>query len=620
MRKPGGVVATSMIAAAASLMLAGCVTLPSSGTVPKVQSSANPDQVPGNQIAIVPRDPGLQWSPNEVVEGFIAASGAEAGSDNLDVAREFLTAKYNRHWLRHSTPDVDVIDTGSSPPPPPQVPHITNEQSSPIQVTVSSNHLENLVDGRLQGQSGTTSYVFTFTLRVEDNQWRIDKITLPDGTTSNSILLLWKSDFESDYQPRDLFYPASHTSTTLVPSPVFIPDNAPLLGVQQLVSELIAPLPKTSWLYPAVATAFPRGTTASVQVQDTQAVIDLGGSAVRAAAAHPARLQQMSAQLLWTLTHSPSAARTGILSVQLRIGKVSRELYQTKFPNSIPQSPGATESLYFQSLDSTGHPVLEAFRAGSTTFAQAPHPQSLPPAVGRGMFDAIAVSPGASYLAGCRGKVVYVAELVQGPLYFRSYSQSLPFACTALTWIDGSVFLVAAGSILYEVNPVPTGLQVISVSDPARIPDTATFTSLKVSPDGLRVAMIVQSKGKQGAGVYVAAISGGVNLAENNQLLTVGPDVADPAAVSWWDSDHLLVLEKGGGGLRVVPLDGEPSVPVPTPPGSVSVTSNGSIIAIGTAGPAGQTNVQVSHVLDGLWPTATWQIVAKHGTTPVYPG
>ena len=614
MRKPGGVAATSMIAAAASLMLAGCVSLPSSGTVRGVES-ASPDQGLVNQIAVVPRSPGPQWSPNQVVEGFIAASGAEAGSDSLLVAREFLTAAYQRQWLRHSKPNVNVIDTGSGPPPPPRVPHITNEQSSPIQVTVSSSHLSNLVDGRLQGQSGATSYVFTFTLKVEDNEWRIKSITLPDGKASKSILLLWKSDFQSDYQPRDLYYPASHTSTRLVPSPVYIPDNAPLLGVQQLVSELIAPLPKTSWLYPAVATAFPRGTSASVQVQDTQAVIDLRGKAVRAAAADPPRLRQMSAQLLWTLTHSPSSAGTGILSVQLRIGKKSVPLDQLDFPNSVPQSPGATESLYFQALDPTGRPVLEAFKAGSTTFAQAPRPQSLPPAPGRGMFDAIAVSPGATYFAGCRGKVIYVTELVPGPLYSRSYSQSLPSACTSVTWIDGSDFLVAAGAILDEVTPVPTGLHVIPVSVPPRI-SGATFTSLEVAPDGLRVAMIVRSK--EGASVYVAAISGGVSLAENNQLLPFGPDVANPVAVSWWDSDHLLVLGKGG--LHVVPLDGEPSVPVPTPLGTVSVTSNGSVIAIGTGGPGGQTHVDVSHVPDGLWKAVVWQKVAKDGTTPVYPG
>ena len=151
-----------------------------------------------------------------------------------------------------------------------------------------------------------------------------------------------------------------------------------------------------------------------------------------------------------------------------------------------------------------------------------------------------------------------------------------------------------------------------------QIAGSARFVSLKVAPDGLRVAMIVRRN--KGASVYVSAITKKKNssliyLAQGGPVLTAGPDLVDPIAVTWWDSDHLLVLDRRHdvSQLYEVPLNGGQSTRVlSTPAGAVSVAANGSFIAVGTQGSSGRgrPGALVSKGLDGSW------IRVANGSTP----
>jgi hypothetical protein len=162
---------------------------------------------------------------------------------------------------------------------------------------------------------------------------------------------------------------------------------------------------------------------------------------------------------------------------------------------------------------------------------------------------------------------------------------------------------------------------VITVEDPALSP--STVTSLRVAPDGVRVAMIVQTKA--GAKVMVAAISQPtarlVYLAESDEMVTVGSDISSPVALSWWDRDHLLVLGRNNGTAQLydVPLNGQESKPVVTPAAAMSVATSGSGLVVGTAtaGHArGETGADIwtSDGLNGLWRQVA------HGISPVFPG
>lgn len=619
--------------AAVSLILAGCVNLPSAGTLHKVNRLPNSDL--GNQLVITPRAPGAQWQPKDIVSGFLVASGADPS--DLGIARDYLTKRYAKAWHPSSAPHV--IDTDSKVGAPTEVStHLTGGQSS-AQVTVTSQHLETLVAaganeaGRLQVSPRPAPYVFTFELLQVNGRWRIDSVIV-NGKTSDSILLLTDSDFERDYLPRDLYYLArgSPRTQTLVPYPVYIPaQTGQLGGVQQLV-DAVRTLPPTgsNWLYQAIATAFPPGTKLTAQVQGSNAVVSLGGKAARTNAA---RFREMEAQLVWTLTYAPdSAGGTGINSVELQIrGRSIPNLLPLQFSSWVPQGPPGP--LYFQPFDQAGRPHLEAFvprdnfAAAARTHGLAGGERSpvlLASGLGGGPFTTVAISPaqadGVNYFAGCRGKTAYVAPLVIDPVL---ESGDLPGNCTSLSWDNQGDVWAVAGSDVYVLNATPTALQVIPVSIPAQqIAGSDSFVSLKVAPDGLRVAMIV--RGKNGASVYVSAItkdaknSSVVYLAQGGPVLTAGPDLVNPITLTWWDSNHLLVLDRlhGVSQLYEVPLNGGESTKVVTPRGALSVSADGSLIVVDTPASDGdsQPTVLASRGLYGAW------VQVNAGSTPTYAG
>ena len=623
---------------AVSLILAGCVNLPSEGTLHNVTRLQNSDL--GNQIVITPRAPGPQWQPSDIVSGFLVASGANP--NDLSIAREYLTKGYARKWHPSSSPQV--IDTGSKVVSTQVPPRLTGGLGS-YQVTVTSQHLETLVAGgkneagRLQVMAGPAPYVFTFELVQAGGKWRIGNIIEPNGKASDSILLLTGSDFGRDYLPRNLYYLASGSPQTLVPYPVYIPDQTGQAGgVQQLV-DAVGTLPPTTsnWLYQAIATAFPRRTKLTVQVQGSNAVVSVGGRAAKASAA---TLREMEAQLVWTLTYAPdSPGGTGINSVELQAGNRSfPDLLPLQFRSWVPLGPPGP--LYLQTLDQAGRPHLEAFSARGTfgsvdtgrgggaarahgLAAGNRSPVLLASGLGRGSFTTVAISPpqadGVNYFAGCRGKSAYIAPLVFDP---DVESGDLPGDCTSLSWDNQGDVWAVAGSDVYVLDATLSGLQVTPASIPAQqIAQSDSFVSVKVAPDGTRVAMIV--RGKNGAKVYVSAMtknaknSSVVYLAQGGPVLTAGPDLGNPIALTWWNSDQMLVLDRqrGVSQLYEVPLNGGESAKVDTPRDALSVTANGTLIAVGTPASDGHgPTVLASRGFDGAW------LPVNAGSTPTYVG
>ena len=626
-RRSGGLAAGLAVV---SLILAGCVNLPSGGDLSKVKQL--PNSV-GSQIGITPRAPGPQWDTQDIVSGFLLASGANP--DDLRIASEYLTKKYAKAWRPSSTPQV--IDTGSKLNTSVISSHVTGGQSS-AQVTVTSYHLEELVvaganeAGRLQKTSGPAPYTFTFELLRVDGKWRIDSIMLPNGKSSDSILLLTGADFERDYLPRNLYYLASGSPQTLVPYPVYVPaQTGQLGGVRQLVDAVRTTPTKSNWLYNAITTALPRRIKPNVQVQGSRAVVGFGAVSI-----DPTKLKQMEAQLVWTLTYAPdSPGGTGISSVQLDIGHKQEVLLQSKFKSWVPQGPSGP--LFYQTLNQVGNPTLEAFTPnsgfGSPSTGQtggtgkthrlaggSPVPGPPPAGLGRGLFTAVAISPapalGVRYFAGCRGTTAYIAPML--PITDLE-SRDLPGKCTSLSWDNHGDCWAVAGSDVYVLNATVTTVMVRVVSIPALQIQPDNFVSLKVAPDGLRVAMIVRSK--HGASVYVSAItkkSSIVYLAQGGPVLTAGPDLLNPIALTWWDSNHLLVLERqhGVSQLYEVPVNGGASIKVLTPPDATSVTANGMFVAVGTPASRGQgqPTVLASHGLNGSWAPV------GPGSTPTYVG
>jgi hypothetical protein len=625
--------------AVVSLTLAGCVNLPTGGTI-YVKSEPNSDT--GSQLVITPQRPGAQWDERHIVQGFLVASGANP--DDLSIAKDYLTGTFHKAW--HPSSSTYVIDAVPKVNKPTTVSErLTGGQSS-AEVSVTSQHLETLVaarrnePGRLQVSSRPGPYVFKFELVQYRNKWRIDSIIGPDGKTSDSILLLTASDFQRDYLPRNLYYLASGSSRTLVPYPVYIPAQAgQVSGVQQLADAVLkTPPPRSNWLYQAIETAFPPHTKLTAQVSAGNATVTVSG---RGARASRKALSQMEAQLFWTLTYAPDSPSTGVNSVELYIGqRLVDALTLPQAASWVPQVPSGP--LYYQTLDQADQPKFDYFwpgsNFGSLNTGQAgvagrthrvagvrPSDVALPRGLGRGAFTATAISPpasgGVNIFAGCRGKRVYVAT----PVIFggQVLSTDLPGNCTSLSWDNHGDLWAVAGNDVDVLHEWPTGLQRIvnPVSILAQQIASGDIVALKVAPDGRRVAMIVRRKNV--ASVYVSALTKNKNdsfvyLAQGGPVLTVAPELVNPSALTWWDSNHLLVLERrtGPSPLYEVSLNGGTPVKVLTAPANaVSVTANDPFIAVGTPRSAGRgPAVFMSRGLEGPW------IRVTTGRTPTYVG
>jgi len=156
--------------------------------------------------------------------------------------------------------------------------------------------------------------------------------------------------------------------------------------------------------------------------------------------------------------------------------------------------------------------------------------------------------------------------------------------CTSLSWDSSGNLWAAAGSGIYLLRGASgAGLvrpAVLTVVCPACSGD---ISSLRVAPDGVRVALIERSGAM--AKVMVAAVSKGQNftyLGQTSQMLQVGSDVTDPLRLTWLDPDHLLVLGRPGGSasrpggtaLYEVPLNGTASTDIPVPGGVTWVAAS----------------------------------------------
>ncbi|HXS66840.1 MAG TPA: LpqB family beta-propeller domain-containing protein [Streptosporangiaceae bacterium] len=623
---------------AAAVALGGCVNLPSggpadgsNGSIHGLNPAPNTD-LSQDGIVVKPVSPGSQWTPGQIVSGFLAAAGADR-----DVARQYLTPGYSLHWK--PTQAALVIDSIPSVTGGPIPSHVTGGPQT-AQITVTSDHLETLspltTTGTdeaftLQTAPGAGPYSFHFGLSQTGGKWRINRIFGRGGVPSESILLISNADFLRDYQPRNLYFPVNANSIRLVPYPVYIPDRPSNKGITKLVEALTTPPPSSSWLYRAVSTGFPPGTRVEpVQIHGNEAVITLSGTAARA---DTLALQQMEAQLVTTLTvspYSPDTSDTGIGEVQLQIKNSSTRLVPAQFKSWLPS--GSTGSLFYQSANLTGEPQffqVKQYAVGISRHAaqNARSTVAMPQGLGSGPMNAIAVSPNKGFpsatFAGCRGKQVYVVPLFgTKPLV-----QVLPSNCSSLSWDGLGRLWVTAGTdvfILTESLKAPRGLQPTPVAIPsAELPSAYTFTSLKVAPDGVRVALIVHSK--SGSTVYVTSTTIGKQpsavtyLGQSGQLQPVGPDLDNPVDLTWWGSDHLVVLDQrhGTDQLYEVPLNGGQSSTVPTPPDVTSVTGDGSAVVVGiktTEDGSTRYVIEAAGGLDGIWHRV------GVGSAPAYPG
>lgn len=505
-------------------VLAGCVSVPTSGSVEKVPGAQPACQGCVN-IVVAPPTPGDD--PRQIVEGYLRATSNY--QPNYSVAKQFLTRSALEKWSPESGAS---IYTGAP-------------VAAGDKVTFS---------GRLVGSLGQDR---TYTARdqplkldfgmvQEGGEWRID--SPPPG------LMVAQYSFTSFYEPFDLYFLGRGT---LVPDPIYLATSAgnPASVASSLIKALLSG--PSSWLKPSVTTEVPPGTTLSVdsvtitngvaEVPLSDTVLDLtDGQRSLLAAQVVYTLKQVTSVVgvKFTVKQQPfRVPEADPTSLVVGVDRVSREL------DPIPDVSGDT---------------LYAVRKGSVQVVDAtgssPSLQKVPGPLGDGRYDvdSLAVSVANTDLA-------LVTD--DRTVLRRSPTSSVNGAPPVSTVLTGvSALLRPQFSRFDEVWAVGqrAGGQRIWRIEGAKVTEVDTHTlgkgrilAFKISPDGTRMAMVRQ--GRSGPQLGLARITRSDKVVVDGwRVLNTTQDGAQLvrrlADVGWLDATTLLVLGAASKDAALAPI------------------------------------------------------------------
>ncbi len=593
--------ATAVAAVAVAVAAAGCATVPTNGPVQQVgsaQSGLSQEQEYSQPIPVGP-EPG--WNPKEIVEGFLAASASFA--NDPEVARKYLDSAAQAAWQPGWA--VTVV-SGQPVTTPVQLPRsVSNGTVLRDEVKVTGRPVATITgSGQYQVYSGSSTKSYYFSLLSINGQWRIDGLPSPQG------LLLSEADFQHVYQPRDLYF-LSQSGNTLVPDPVFVPQQA---TNTELATGLVNALLQdpTGWLASAAVTGFPAHAQqiGQVRLDGQNATVDLGGEHGKPFTADRQQLKQIAAQLAWTLASGPnSPIQTVELELNNQPEQVAGRLYQQPQDYQWLPTQVAGSSLYFVGSNSAVQALSGASQPGTgqvTTVPGAAGSGSAPP------LTSIAISPDGHSLAGIAagGAAIYFGELGRGATL--KEWQPTNGTCTSVSWDSHGNLWIAAGGFVWML-PRNGGSAALV---PVAVQPGYNVTDFQVAPDGVRVVMIVH--GPSGSNVEVGAIThNGQAVAVQQEPVTIGAGIPQPDALAWYGTDDVIVLAGSSSSAQLyeVPLNGGPPTMIATPRSPVSVTATspeGSAADIAIGLPGGK--IMVSTNLGAFQPTRA------SGQAPAYPG
>lgn len=249
-------------------LLAGCVTVPTSGPVEKVEGQPPECQ---NCLNLDVAPPTVGDDPKQIVQGFLRATSNF--QPNYAVARQFLTKAAAEKWA----PESGVwIYSGS--------------------LQTAGNTV--ILDGK---QVGSLAHDRTYT--AKDKPWRVNFGMVKEGgewriSTPPAGLMVAEFAFSSFYQPYNLYFIGNGSS--LVPNPIYLPNLRNQAGIASVLMRALLSGP-SDWLGPAVSSAIPAGTALSVDaVTITNGVAEVALSD-NVLALNDGQRTLMAAQVLYTL-------------------------------------------------------------------------------------------------------------------------------------------------------------------------------------------------------------------------------------------------------------------------------------------------------------------------------
>ena len=508
---------------AGALLLAGCAGIPTSGPIQHGAAVGDPRTEPATRsLAQPPREGASQL---QIIEGFLNAN--ESFDDDHAVARLFLTPDAAKTW--NPAAGTTVYDNSTSTGGDSYKPVGTSE------IVFSAAKVGTISQQGQYDVSGGTVEA-SFKLKQVDGQWRI--VSLPQG------LLISAGAMGRDYSDYDVYFPDPNRSV-LVPDQVLLPISPGTSTA--LVRALIAG--PTPWLAPAVRTAIPTGTKLvvdSAPIVDGVVEVDLTAPA---ATAIGKEAQALSAQIVWTLRplSGVTAVRITVDGIALRGVPAVQPI--TSWPQWDPDADPAA---------GVAGPVAY-FANGERLFSlHDDKAVAVPGQVGDGTFALH--HPGVSFdeseVAGLDPgqHSLYVTKVgagvkVAGPVLTEGTRLTAPsWDRFGMVWTADAR---ATGNVVWVDAPGAAPKKVATQGLPS-----GRILALRISRDGARVAIIVQSPGESGtSSIYLGRVERPdgppVLLSGFRPVDTVFTTVAD---VAWKSADLLLALGQVTTGGPLQPL------------------------------------------------------------------
>ncbi|MFE6056427.1 LpqB family beta-propeller domain-containing protein [Kitasatospora sp. NPDC056446] len=518
-----------------ALVASGCAAMPDSGGITKVELSQGAADK-NLQARVYPVAPGKGAKPRELLTGFLDAVTADEG---YETARKYLTEAAAAAWK----PEAGIRVLSSTTIPSGQ--DVTDADAL-VSVTVSGQLVASVDEKHsyllVAGQNNNVSSDFTF-VREKDGEWRIDR--LPPGVIMN------ETNFRNSFrQVERFFYTAPDPSAVasgnvgqevLVADPIYLRRRIdPLTSAARALVD-----GPSTWLSPVVRTAFPTGATVDrVTIDDGRiAHVQLGGGDL----SEPMACRRMATQLFYTLADQ---GKGQVDRLELKGQRGSCTASRTDAPATGPGAlAGPTPATqYYQRADGALVATDEG-RPGDVVHGVLGKPQS-----NSKPFGAIAVSRGGAQAAVISddGHQVYSVQLSDSAVALGDPVLSSPAkpgdkedGFASPSWDGrGDLWVVDRGQqgrvVMVRGNK--------SYTAPVEGLTGQTVQALKISSDGVRVALVVKTPGVAIRSLmFGLVVHGGTPQAPTVKitgLRRAAPTLTDVASVSWAETDQLLVLGK----------------------------------------------------------------------------
>lgn len=532
------------------LALAACSGLPTSGDVqPGLAVGTSPEE---RDFLLLASGPADDAGPAAIVEGFLEA--AIDTEDNWAKAREFLTRDLASSWRPSAGVSIDVSRASRS-----LIASVDEDaearEGDTAEVRVEIDQVASVDDTGAYTETVGPSSLPPFVVERVEGQWRISKA--PDGVVIDG------SRFEQVYGHYALRY-FDRSWKRLVPDVRWFPRRAS--GIATAITQALIDGAPSEWLDPAVQSAFPR----DVQLARDAVPIDrdqVADVALNRAAQSldPTTLARMRTQLQSTLEAagvSVSQVRFSIDGRALDAGVVEL-VEEPADPGSIVLADGAFGTV-------TGGEITP-IEGVSADVLSIPHQITAIDVAADDAFAAVRLADGRVYRAG-GGQV---DELDSRPSLVRPSID--PYGFTWSVPSNDPAALLAIGS---DVAPAPR------VAD--AWPGASSISSIRVAPDGARVAAVVTVGGQHW--LVVAAVirdeSGmPTNLGQARQVTQLS---GTASSLVWLGPERVAVLVETGERAVITQIVGGTGASEAAPAGAVSLAGSRTPMGLRVLGAAGE--------------------------------